>query len=79
MGYGDSKVKFIGHGIGLEINERPIIASGRDEVLEEGMVLAVEPKFVFPAEGAVGVEADYVVRKEGVERLSTSPLELLSL
>jgi len=79
MGYEDSKVKFIGHGIGLEINERPIIASGRDEVLEEGMVLAVEPKFVFPAEGAVGVEADYVVRKEGVERLSTFPLELLFL
>ena len=79
MGYGEGKVKFIGHGIGLEINEWPIIARGRDEVLEEGMVFAFEPKFVFPGRGAVGVEVDYVVRRRGVERLTDFPIEVISL
>jgi len=79
MGFGEGKVKFIGHGIGLEINEWPIIARGRDEVLEEGMVFAFEPKFVFPGRGAVGVEVDYVVGRRGVERLTDFPIEVISL
>jgi len=76
MGYCDNRVKFIGHGLGLEINELPIIASRRKEILEEGMVFAFEPKFVFPGQGAVGVEVDYIVRKGGVERTTTFPIDI---
>ena len=76
MGYGDNRVKFIGHGLGLEINELPVIAKRRDEILEEGMVFAFEPKFVFPGQGAVGVEVDYIVRKGSVERTTAFPIDI---
>lgn len=79
MGYRETRVKFIAHGLGLEINERPVIAEGRDEELREGMVVAVEPKFVFPGVGAVGVEVDYAITERGPERLSTFPTELVQL
>ena len=72
MGYGSSRVKFVGHGIGLEINERPFLAQGFAEPLVAGNVIAVEPKLVFPGVGAVGVENSYVVREGGTERLTTS-------
>ena len=72
MGYGSSRVKFVGHGIGLEINERPFLAQGFAEPLVAGNVIAVEPKLVFPGIGAVGVENSYVVREGGPERLTTS-------
>ena len=44
MGYGRHTVKFLGHGIGLWIDEIPVIAKGFDEPLQEGMVFAIEPK-----------------------------------
>ena len=44
MGYGNRKVKFLGHGCGLTIDELPVIAEGFDEPLQEGMVFALEPK-----------------------------------
>lgn len=53
-------VAFVGHGIGIELDELPVIAPGSDIPLEEGMVLALEPKFVFPG-GVVGVENTYLV------------------
>jgi Xaa-Pro dipeptidase len=64
-GFGDGwmgSVTFIGHGIGLEINEPPFLARGLDSPLEAGNVIAVEPKLVFPGLGAVGVENSYLVR-----------------
>ncbi len=69
MGYGDTRVKFVGHGVGLEIDELPVLAQGFNMTLKENMVFAFEPKFVFPGEGAVGVESVYLVRKDGVEKL----------
>jgi Xaa-Pro aminopeptidase len=68
-------VSFIGHGIGLELNELPVLAKGVDEPLEEGMVIAVEPKFAFPGEGGVGVENTFILTKEGLEKLSSFPDE----
>lgn len=76
MGYGEGQVKFVGHGIGLEINEWPVIGD-LDFELEEGMVFALEPKFVFPGQGAVGVEADYVVERDGIKRLGEFPVDLI--
>lgn len=70
MGHGEGRVHFIGHGIGLEIDEFPIVAPGFRKPLEPGMVLALEPKFVFPGEGVVGIEDDYLVTESGVERIT---------
>ncbi len=63
MGHGEGKVAFVGHGLGLEINEWPILGRGYRKPLQTGNVFAFEPKFIFPGEGAVGIELDYVVRK----------------
>jgi Xaa-Pro aminopeptidase len=65
MGFGNHKVKFLGHGIGLWIDETPVIAEGFDEPLEEGMVLAIEPKKGIPEVGLVGIENTFVVTSHG--------------
>jgi Xaa-Pro aminopeptidase len=65
MGHGPGRVRFVGHGVGLEINEAPVLAVGHDAPLQAGNVVAVEPKLVFPGVGAVGRENTYVVRETG--------------
>jgi Xaa-Pro dipeptidase len=67
------QTRFIGHGIGLELNEFPFLAQGQAYPLEEGMTFAVEPKVVFPGEGSVGLENTVVVTKDGYGILT--PLE----
>jgi Xaa-Pro dipeptidase len=79
MGYGEGQVKFIGHGIGLEIDDYPIVSPHFDGVLEEGMVLALEPKFVFPQKGLVGLEDDYLVTSNGLKRLARTHQDLIQL
>lgn len=73
------RVSFVAHGFGLEIDEPPFLARGYDEPLREGMVFALEPKFVFPGLGAVGIENSYAVTADGVERLTGAPEELVEL
>ena len=70
MGHGPGRVSFVGHGVGLEINERPFLAQGFSAPLEFGNVIAVEPKLVFPGVGAVGVENTYVVDRDGPVQLT---------
>lgn len=77
MGHGEGQVSFIGHGLGLEINELPVITPRHRMILREGMVFAFEPKFIFPGEGAIGIEVDFVVRKNGLERLTKTPLDVV--
>lgn len=72
MGYGADQVKFLGHGIGLEIDELPVLARGFRYALQPGMVLAIEPKFTFPDMGVVGIENSYVITEDGYERLTCS-------
>jgi len=69
MGY-PKGASFIGHGIGLEINEWPVIAKGFDIELRSGMVVALEPKFVFPGMGVIGIENTYAVLNGGFEQLT---------
>ena len=73
MGFGPAKVRFVGHGIGLELDELPIICQGAREVLQPGMTIAIEPKFFFPGEGVVGVEDDVVIEGERGARYLSSP------
>jgi len=70
MGYGDRRANFLGHGVGLQIDEPPVIAEGFDEPLVEGMVLALEPKKGVPGVGMVGTENTYVVTADGGRSLT---------
>ena len=70
MGYGKDKVKFLGHGVGLELDELPVIAEGYDFTLEENMTVAIEPKFLFPKVGAVGVENTWASKVGGPEKIT---------
>lgn len=67
MGFGDRKVKFLGHGVGLLIDEIPVIAGGFDEPLQEGMVFALEPKRGIENIGMVGIENTFIVTADGGE------------
>ncbi|MCY9666009.1 Xaa-Pro peptidase family protein [Paenibacillus alginolyticus] len=72
MGYGADQVKFLGHGIGLEIDELPVLAKGFKYPLAPGMVIAIEPKFTFPGRGVVGIEDTYLITENGYEKLTIS-------
>ncbi|CDG66138.1 MAG: Xaa-Pro dipeptidase [Methanobacterium sp.] len=67
MGYGHHKVKFLGHAIGLQIDELPVIAEKFNQPLEEGMVFAVEPKKGIAGVGMVGIENTFIVTPSGGE------------
>lgn len=78
MGVGQ-KAKFIGHGIGLEINEAPVIAPRMKQELEPGMVFALEPKIVLPGVGPVGLENSWAVGAEGLEKLTICEESIIEL
>ncbi len=65
MGFKNRKVKFLGHGIGLQTDETPVIAEGFDQPLEEGMAIAVEPKKGIENIGMVGIENTFLVTPDG--------------
>lgn len=70
---------FVGHGVGIEINEAPVIAPRSKDILQAGNVIALEPKFVIPGTGAVGIENTYVVEESGMRCVTLSPTEILPL
>ena len=75
----DQKAKFIGHGIGLEINEMPVLAPRMKQELEPGMVFALEPKIVLPGIGPVGIENSWAVTTDGLEKLTLCKEEIIEL
>lgn len=80
MGSKGAQVSFIGHGIGVEVDEYPFIARGmKDQLLKEYMTFAFEPKAVFPGLGAVGVENTFWVTEGGLKHLTFSSEELVVL
>lgn len=80
MGFKGTQVSFIGHGIGIEIDEYPFLARGfSDMSLEPGMAFAFEPKLVFPGIGAVGIENTFCLTGCGLEQLTFSSQELVIL
>lgn len=64
------QARFVGHGVGLEINEPPVLTPRSKEVLEPGMAIAIEPKFVLPGIGAVGIENTYIVHDNRLEKVT---------
>ncbi len=77
QGYGDGRVQFVGHGLGLEINELPVITARHSRTLKEGMVFALEPKFVLPPHGAIGIEVDFIVKRDCLERVTGDSLDIV--
>lgn len=73
------KAGFVGHGVGIEVNELPVLAPRSRDVLEDGNVIAIEPKFVIPHVGAVGIENTYVVRPDRLECITNAPEPLTEL
>lgn len=71
------KAGFVGHGLGIEINELPVIAPRSKYILREGNVIALEPKFVIPEVGAVGIENTYVVTPDGLQCLTNAPEQIV--
>jgi Xaa-Pro aminopeptidase len=70
MGAGERRIRFTGHGIGLELDEFPFIAQGQTLALEKGMIIALEPKVVMPGKGVVGIENTLLVTDQGLESLT---------
>lgn len=86
LGYGEQflglsglKSRFIGHGIGLELVEDPIIVKGRSAALEPGMVFAVEPKFIFKDQFAAGIESVIQITETGSRFLSIVPNKVFAV
>jgi len=79
MALGGNKVRFIGHGIGLAIDEYPVLAKGFDAPLEEGMLLAVEPKIGIPGLGMVGVENTFEVAPGGGRCVTGAAYEIICI
>jgi Xaa-Pro aminopeptidase len=72
-------VPFVGHGVGLELDEWPVIGKGSEHILEQGMVIALEPKMVFPGQGVVGIENTFAVTETGMEKLNRFPDDIVIL
>lgn len=70
---------FVGHGVGIQINELPVLAPRSRDVLQEGNVVAIEPKFVIDGCGAVGIENTYICTPHGLECITPFPEELTQL
>ena len=71
-----SQSQFIGHGVGIQLNEWPVVMAKSPHILEKNMVLALEPKFVVPKVGAVGIENTYIVTEKGLENITKAPEEM---
>ena len=69
MGVGERKIRFTGHGVGLELDEYPFIAKGQQLPLAAGMIIALEPKVVLPGKGVVGIENTHLVTDQGLVSL----------
>jgi Xaa-Pro aminopeptidase len=76
LGIPGHQVSFVGHGIGLELVEPPLIAHGKRTVLKPGMTFALEPKIVFENRFIAGIESVFLVTESGARRISQVPPEI---
>lgn len=77
MGAPGENAKFVGHGVGLELDEFPVLAQGFKMPLQLGQTIAIEPKFVIPGKGVIGIENTFAVTSAGGEKLTDMPDEIV--
>lgn len=76
-GYLGDRLDYVGHGIGLEVDELPVLTKGNTMPLQEQMVIAIEPTFIFPNRGAIGIEDDFLITADGGRILSNKERTIL--
>ena len=79
MGMPGEQAKFVGHGVGLELDEFPVLAQGFKVPLQVGQTIAVEPKFVIPGKGVIGIENTFAVSSDGGIKLTDMPDQIVFL
>ena len=72
-GYGEFFVHNLGHGVGLEVHEAPILSPDSKDILAAGNVVTDEPGIYVPGLGGVRIEDTVLVTKNGVEILTVGP------
>lgn len=77
LGPPGEQVRFVGHGVGLEVDEFPFLAPRFEQKLLPGMVFALEPKIFHPGKGATGIEDTYLVTDDGTERLTVTERDII--
>ncbi|BDV03701.1 MAG: aminopeptidase Y [Candidatus Hepatoplasma scabrum] len=75
-GYDKYFIHALGHGIGLNIHEAPVISGYSNLILKEGMIIAIEPGIYLPNEFGVRLEQDILITKNGHQILNHSPIDL---
>ncbi|HHX73551.1 MAG TPA: M24 family metallopeptidase, partial [Firmicutes bacterium] len=70
MGVGRTQAPYVGHGVGLEFDELPVLGKNSPHQLTVDTVVAVEPKFIFPGLGMVGLENTWHITASGPVKLS---------
>jgi Xaa-Pro dipeptidase len=77
MGAPGENARFVGHGVGLELDEFPVVAQGFKVALQAGQTIAIEPKFVIPGQGVIGIENTYAVSEAGGEKITDIPDDIV--
>lgn len=79
MGAPGENARFVGHGVGLELDEFPVLAQGFKVPLVAGQTIAIEPKFVIPGKGVIGIENTFAVSNVGGVKLTELPDDIVFL
>jgi Xaa-Pro dipeptidase len=79
MGYGSEKAGFVGHGVGLELDELPVLTAKQHYPMAEGMVFALEPKILFRGSALAGIENTVFFNGSHLEKITTCPEEIISV
>lgn len=70
-----AKCGFVGHGVGLEIDEYPVLGPVNHQI-ESNMTIAIEPKMIYPGVGVVGIEDTFLTTEKGPQRLTELPQDI---
>jgi len=79
MGMPGEQARFVGHGVGLELDEFPVLAQGFKVPLQAGQTIAIEPKFVIPGKGVIGIENTFAVSPDGGRKMTDFPDDIVFL
>jgi Xaa-Pro aminopeptidase len=77
-GYGEYFTHSVGHGLGMQVHEAPLMRPGSEQVLQPGMVVTVEPGLYLPGWGGIRIEDDVLVTPDGCQVLTSVPKDFES-